>query len=263
MTTPQIAENGDGLPDWVLELVARAKEQGQLWDADILERQPLLINTPSLDRWIERFGELGITVRLSVVQAADDVRRRWILTRRSELDHQLTHYKNRFLLEGADISLGDLVTAEHRLDDGNFGRCVWCEEWLEREVLETIPEKLYCSLECTVLSREDAQRQDEQHRGDVIVSPPSSRILAHLRDLSGYPPGEWPIVLSCNLRRKCWPARIGRFTPDDRRQYIDGKNEFLDTVVRLVLKRRYYGGQFALHPDRVTWAASGETFHSF
>jgi RNA polymerase-binding transcription factor DksA len=263
MSGRQIAGSGGELPAWAGQLIARAKKRGHLWDAEIIEVQPMLINTPGLFDWIRRFEELGIEVRLSVVQLTDDVRRSWVQARRLQLEHQLVTYKNRLLLDGAQTNVSDLATAEHRLDDGEFGRCVWCETWIEREVLKAIPEKLYCSPECATLSREAAKRHDDEHRGDVFVNPPSSRTLMEVRALSAHPSGVWPIVLSCNMRRKCWPATFGRFTPDDRRTYIDGRNEFLDAVVRLVLKHRYYGGQFAIYSDRIAWAGSGATIHSY
>jgi hypothetical protein len=251
------------VPSWVRELIGRAQGPGYLWDAEILESQPLLMNTAALTRWIERFEELGITVRMSVVQILDVERRRWVQSRRIELERELVHYKNRILLDGVEASVSDLATAEHRLDDGDFGHCVWCEEWIDCDVLEKIPEKLYCGSECIVRSREDAKRQDDYHRGDVIVSPPSARTWADVRVLSEVTAGVWPIVLSCNMQRRCFPATIGRSTPNERRHYIEGKSTFLDSVVRLVLKHSYIGGQFALYQDRIAWASSGKTFHTF
>jgi hypothetical protein len=66
---------------------------------NILERQPLLINTPSLDRWIAWFENEGIDVRESVVRIPDQTRRSWIQARREALEEHVSHWKNRSLVD--------------------------------------------------------------------------------------------------------------------------------------------------------------------
>jgi hypothetical protein len=252
-----------GIPQWTVDLIARGREQGYVWDADIVEQQPRLINTPILDDWIGRIEAEGIEVRESVIRIPEEARRSWIRARREELERHITTWKNKALVDADCASLADLPGAEHRLDDGEFGRCVWCGVWQYRVALAMFPEKLYCSEDCRVKTREHSQKADARDRAAVQVNPPSETSWSEIRRLNGTEPGTWPMVFSCNIRGRCWPATLGQPTPESRRTYIEGKSPFLDSVARLILKNRFYGGQFAVYRQRIAWASSGETIHQF
>jgi RNA polymerase-binding transcription factor DksA len=251
-------------PGWAQDLEAIGQRRSYIWDADLLERQPLLINTPALERWIKRFEDIGIEVRVSVVRVPLETRHLWIQERKQTLDDHLTNWRNRQLLDQDRISLADMPIAEHRLEDGDFGRCIWCGEWQYADRLRLFPESLYCTDgNCELAARERAQALDIQERGVVQINRPSERQWAALRDLVQTPPGVWPLVFSCNIHRECWSARAGIHTPKAERAYLQSQNQLLDSIVRLALQRRFYGGQFAVYLDRICWMASGAVFHRF
>jgi hypothetical protein len=252
-----------GIPKWALDLMARGREQGYVWDADIVEQQPRMINTPILDEWIARFEAERIEVRESVIRIPEEVRRTWIRERRRALEVHVTTWTPKMLVDADRASLADLPVAEHRIDDGEFGRCVWCGGWQYKDSLAMFPEKLYCSEDCEVRARERGQKVDAQDRAIVRINPPSETTWSEIRRLSGTEPGTWPMVFSCNISRRCWPATPGHFTHESQRRYLEGKSTFLDSVTRLVLQHRFYGGQFAVYRQRIAWASSGATIHQF
>jgi hypothetical protein len=130
--------------------------------------------------------------------------------------------------------------------------------------LKLFPESLYCSNgDCEVTAREHADVLDRRERGLVIVNPPNEKQWAALRDLADAELGVWPLIFSCNIHREIWKASLGRYTPDERRTRLQNKNPFLDSLVRLALQHRFYGGQFALYRDRVCWTSTGAVFHRF
>jgi DnaK suppressor protein len=50
----------------------------------------------------------------------------------------------RSLVAGARAALRDVQSALWRMDEGRYGRCVSCQEWIELERLEILPQTALC-----------------------------------------------------------------------------------------------------------------------
>jgi hypothetical protein len=95
MTSTGGRAHQQGIPKWAVDLMARGRDQGYVWDADIVEQQPRMINTPILDEWIARFEAKAIEVRESVIRIPEEVRRSWIRARRRALEVHVTTWTPR------------------------------------------------------------------------------------------------------------------------------------------------------------------------
>ena len=130
-------------------------------------------------------------------------------------------------------------------------------------MLKLIPEKLYCKAECQTAAREENWKLDHVAARLLTVPRPSIRQMDELRTMAGDRDGIGSVWFSCNLSRQVWPSPNRRFTLPADRNYLQGKSEYLDSVVRLVLSHRWIGGRFSIDRGRITISSSGTVVLTF
>jgi hypothetical protein len=149
------------------------------------------------------------------------------------------------------------------LQDGEFGACLYCGQLIDWDVLQLIPEKLYCNEQCEVAARTEAWKLDSAGGQAPLVARPSAREMDELHALADDLDQPGSVWFSCNISRQVWPSPERRFTPPAKRKLLHGQSDYLDSVVRLVLSHRPNGGRFSVDRQRIAVSSSGVTILQF
>ena len=89
------------------------------------------------------------------------------------------------------------------------------------------------------------------------------REFRYLKENQIRPRHGWPATFSCNGAGRVWPYTTDGYTPENAREYMEGRLALLDEVVRDVLHVQPRGGRFQMNDHGAFVAADGRQVTTF